>query len=85
MNGRFGAIRYALMSGLLVIASCHPPSGHRLSDRENPPTNRRPYPARPSAVERAGLRKLNEGQKVNYEIVADERTGKSSAGNLTVA
>ena len=38
-----------------------------------------------SAVERAGLRELNEGQKVNYEIVADKRTGKSSAGNLTIA
>jgi len=37
-----------------------------------------------SAVERAGLRELNEGQKLNYEIVADKRTGKSSAGNLTV-
>ena len=37
-----------------------------------------------SAVERAGLRELNEGQKINYEIVADQRTGKSSAGNLTV-
>jgi cold shock protein len=37
-----------------------------------------------SAVERAGLLELNEGQKVNYEIVADKRTGKSSAGNLTV-
>jgi CspA family cold shock protein len=38
-----------------------------------------------SAVERAGLRELNEGQKVSYEIVADKRTGKSSAGNLSVA
>ena len=37
-----------------------------------------------SALERAGLRELNEGQKLNYEIVADQRTGKSSAGNLTV-
>ena len=37
-----------------------------------------------SAVERAGLRELNEGQKLNYEIVADKRTGKSSAGNLTI-
>ena len=36
-----------------------------------------------SAVERAGLRDLNEGQKVAYEIVADKRTGRSSAGNLT--
>jgi cold shock protein len=38
-----------------------------------------------SAVERAGLRELNEGQKVVYEIVADKRTGKSSAGNLRAA
>ena len=38
-----------------------------------------------SAVERAGLRELNEGQKVNFEIVADKRTGRSSAGNLQVA
>jgi CspA family cold shock protein len=38
-----------------------------------------------SAVERAGLRELNEGQKVAYEIVADKRTGRSSAGNLQVA
>ena len=38
-----------------------------------------------SAVERAGLRELNEGQKVAYEIVADKRTGRSSAGNLKVA
>ena len=35
-----------------------------------------------SAVEQAGLRDLNEGQKVSYDIVADKRTGKSSAGNL---
>ena len=35
-----------------------------------------------SAVERAGLRGLNEGQKIAYEIVADKRTGKSSADNL---
>jgi CspA family cold shock protein len=38
-----------------------------------------------SAVEQAGLRGLNEGQKVNYEVLADRRTGKSSAGNLSVA
>ena len=36
-----------------------------------------------SAVERAGLRTLKEGQKVSFEIVTDKRTGKSSAGNLT--
>ena len=35
-----------------------------------------------SAVERAGMRSLIEGQKVSYEIVADRRTGKSSADNL---
>jgi cold shock protein len=38
-----------------------------------------------SAVEQAGLRELNEGQKVSYDIVADKRTGKSSAGNLRAA
>ena len=35
-----------------------------------------------SAVERAGLRGLNEGQKIAYEVVADRRNGKSSADNL---
>ena len=35
-----------------------------------------------SAVERAGLNSLNEGQKVSFEVVADRRTGKSSADNL---
>ena len=35
-----------------------------------------------SAVERAGLRGLNEAQKIAYEVVADKRTGKSSADNL---
>jgi CspA family cold shock protein len=35
-----------------------------------------------SAVERAGLSGLNEGQKVSFEVVADRRTGKTSAGNL---
>ena len=39
-----------------------------------------------SAVERAGMAGLNEGQKVSYELVADRRTGKKSADNLkTVA
>ena len=38
-----------------------------------------------SAVERAGLRTLKEGQKVQFEIVTDKRTGRSSAGNLTAA
>ena len=36
-----------------------------------------------SAVERAGLQKLIEGQKVSYDLQSDR--GKTSAGNLTVA
>ncbi|TWI07129.1 putative cold-shock DNA-binding protein [Bradyrhizobium daqingense] len=38
-----------------------------------------------SAVERAGLGTLQEGQKVSYEIVADRRSGKSAADNLRAA
>ena len=38
-----------------------------------------------SAVERAGLGTLREGQKIRYEIVADRRSGKSSADNLRAA
>lgn len=37
-----------------------------------------------SAVERAGLRSLDEGQKVTYELERDKRSGKMSAGNLQV-
>jgi cold shock protein len=37
-----------------------------------------------SAVERAGMRLLNEGQKIAFDVVADRRTGKSSADNLQV-
>jgi CspA family cold shock protein len=36
-----------------------------------------------SAVERAGMRSLSEGQKVNYEIVTER--GKQAAGNLSMA
>jgi len=35
-----------------------------------------------SAVERAGMSNLNEGQKISYELVADRRSGKSSADKL---
>ncbi len=35
-----------------------------------------------SAVERAGLRTLKEGQKVAYELVQDSRSGKMSADQL---
>lgn len=38
-----------------------------------------------SAVERAGLSGLNDGQKISYEITADRRTGKSSADKLSVS
>lgn len=38
-----------------------------------------------SAVERAGLSTLADGQKINYEIEQDRRTGKSSAGSLSKA
>ncbi len=38
-----------------------------------------------SAVERAGLYGLNEGQKLSFEVTADSRTGKSSAEQLQVA
>ncbi len=38
-----------------------------------------------SAVERAGMGSLNEGQRISYEIVADRRSGKSSAENLRAA
>ena len=35
-----------------------------------------------SAVERAGLRELREGQRVAFEVVVDRQTGKSAAENL---
>ena len=35
-----------------------------------------------SAVERSGLKGLNEGQKIGFEIEVDKRRGKSSAVNL---
>jgi CspA family cold shock protein len=38
-----------------------------------------------SAVERAGMSNLSEGQKLSYEIVRDRKTGKSSADNLAAA
>jgi len=35
-----------------------------------------------SAVERAGLRGLDEGQKITYELEQDRRSGKMAASNL---
>jgi CspA family cold shock protein len=37
-----------------------------------------------SAVEQAGLRGLNEGDQVEYELEQDRRSGKLAAGNLVV-
>lgn len=38
-----------------------------------------------SAVERAGMRTIVEGQKLSYEVVKDNRSGKSAAENLQSA
>jgi len=38
-----------------------------------------------SAVERSGMHSLNEGQKVSFEVVRDNRSGKSAAENLQAA
>jgi cold shock protein len=38
-----------------------------------------------SAVERAGLNGLNDGQKVTYELEKDRKSGKMSAGQLQSA
>lgn len=35
-----------------------------------------------SAVERAGMRNIVEGQKLSFEVVKDSRSGKSAADNL---
>ena len=35
-----------------------------------------------SAVERAGMHSLNDGQKISFDIEADRKTGKSAATNL---
>ena len=38
-----------------------------------------------SAVERAGMRNLIEGQTVSFDVEADKRSGKESASNLQSA
>jgi cold shock protein len=38
-----------------------------------------------SAVQRAGMTGLVEGQKLSFDIEADRRTGKSAAANLQAA
>ena len=37
-----------------------------------------------SAVERAGLHGLGEGQKLNFELKTDKMRGKTSAENLSL-
>ncbi|GAK70659.1 MULTISPECIES: cold-shock protein [Rhizobium/Agrobacterium group] len=38
-----------------------------------------------SAVERAGLNGLKDGQKITYELVQDRRSGKMSADSIVAA
>ena len=38
-----------------------------------------------TAVEQAGLKTLNENQKISYDIQVDEKRGKSSATNIKAA
>lgn len=38
-----------------------------------------------SAVERAGMRTIVEGQKLSFDVVKDNRSGKSAAENLQEA
>ncbi|OWV97157.1 cold-shock protein [Rhizobium sp. R693] len=38
-----------------------------------------------SAVERAGLGNLSDGQKISYDLVRDKKSGKNSADNLRAA
>jgi CspA family cold shock protein len=38
-----------------------------------------------SAVERAGMSMLSEGQKVSFDIAHDQRSGKTTAANLKPA
>lgn len=38
-----------------------------------------------SAVERAGMRELVEGQKIRYDLVRDKKSGKNSSDNLQAA
>jgi cold shock protein len=35
-----------------------------------------------SAVERAGMQGLDEGQKVSFDVIANRKSGKSAAENL---
>ncbi|AQZ51028.1 cold-shock protein [Martelella mediterranea] len=38
-----------------------------------------------SAVERSGMSAIAEGQKLSFDVVTDDRSGKSAAENLRAA
>ncbi|MBI1236910.1 cold-shock protein [Hyphobacterium indicum] len=38
-----------------------------------------------TALERAGIHSLDEGQKVTFDVVKDSRSGKNAADNLVLA
>ena len=38
-----------------------------------------------TALERAGIRSLNEGQKVSFDTQEDSRTGKIAVNNISAA
>lgn len=38
-----------------------------------------------SALERSGIRTIDEGQKVTFDVVEDRRSGKNAADNLQLA
>jgi cold shock protein len=38
-----------------------------------------------TALERAGIRSLSEGQKVSFDTQEDRRTGKTAVGNIQVS
>lgn len=38
-----------------------------------------------SALERSGIRSLEDGQKVTFDVVQDRRSGKNAADNVQLA
>ncbi len=37
-----------------------------------------------TAIQKSGLKALNDGQKVNFDLYTDVRKGKAAAGNITL-
>jgi len=56
-----------------------------ISASHQPPAPKRRVFVHIRAVERSGLRRFVEGQKISYEVQANRRTGKESAANLREA